>query len=880
MNIDLSNVDLKKIIENETKQKFDEKGLICCPFHEDSSPSLGVKFYDDEKKWRFKCFNPACNESGDAIDFIRSFRSVTMRQAIKLLGLEKERTGNDDYIYKVNLFTDWQKKNQRKDSTLERVHHFKDEHGNFIYSKAKWLDEKGKKFFNYYSMNTETEKIELGLNGKEEVPYNLDQVMKNKEYTIVIVEGEKDVDKGAFSLKGEEYIFTSVKNVKDDLIQSTFKGRKILILGDTGDAGTEYINSIKSILYDSAKTLGIVKLPSLEALGDNKDVSDWLENGKTADDLIEALDRTLDLKSKKELQQDKKGIFSWKQSKDEDGKITYYREYITNFSITKATKISFVDEDEEGIRIIMKPFNRRPIERIGYVAAFNSIKEFKEYLNSMDLTFTGKGDDLTDLKLWVNRYHALDEQEVYAGAKFTLKGENLSFITSSGTLNSSGFDPSTVSQEDINIDVVNIPEITKEELQKLNAYLYTFVDKKNSYCLLGSVFNAICSYQNESSNNKLHHTLIVGESGSGKSTILKNIVASILNYPDEHIKSIGLITHFAMIKTLSGGNYPVLFDEFKPSMMNINRKAQISDVLRNLYDRSTVERGNRSLESKKFRLTRPIFMAGEESYPNNETALYQRSCIIYLSKGEREDEHEESMYFMERNRELLNKLGRSLINIVLDLGVEEYQSMRDTVNSLYSDKIKDRVRETAVNIGVGLELYNKLQRKLGLPLVVGYADLVEQNLLAEVMEDGEDNLSAVEQMIKQYSLMIESHRIEEKHEYGKDIILIEGGELFIKTEELIARLKEYDKRVGAGITILDTKDFKKQAEKSGIITAKGIQKRIDRMNRRMDKYDIFKINALGAFDLTEVIKATKGKNAPLNQEMMTQIELEPDEIPF
>ena len=117
---------------------------------------------------------------------------------------------------------------------------------------------------------------------------------------------------------------------------------------------------------------------------------------------------------------------------------------------------------------------------------------------------------------------------------------------------------------------------------------------------------------------------------------LSNVIATLLNYPAKDIKSIGLISNFGLIRDLSTGNYTSLYDEFKPSSLDRYKIQKLSESLRNLYDRTTITRGDKSFKNKDFQLTRPIIVAGEESYPNGEKALIDRSCIIYLSQRERE----------------------------------------------------------------------------------------------------------------------------------------------------------------------------------------------------------------------------------------------------
>ena len=92
-----------------------------------------------------------------------------------------------------------------------------------------------------------------------------------------------------------------------------------------------------------------------------------------------------------------------------------------------------------------------------------------------------------------------------------------------------------------------------------------------------------------------------------------------------------------------------------------------------MYDRTTITRGDKSFKNKDFQLTRPIVIAGEESYPNGEKALIDRSCIIYLSKRERTEKNVETMKWIIKNESILRKFGRSLIDIVISMTTEQYE---------------------------------------------------------------------------------------------------------------------------------------------------------------------------------------------------------------
>ena len=167
----------------------------------------------------------------------------------------------------------------------------------------------------------------------------------------------------------------------------------------------------------------------------------------------------------------------------------------------------------------------------------------------------------------------------------------------------------------------------------------------------------------------MHHLFIIGESGSGKTTILENVVAPLLNYPIIEKQAMST-TPYAIEKILSIGNYPVLFDEFKPSLMDDRKKARLKDILHKSYDRMPTSRGNKGLELQKLFLNRPMIIAGEEGIMDNEKASITRSCIVYLGKKDRAENSAVAKDWLFDNEVLLKKLGKSLIIESLKMSAE------------------------------------------------------------------------------------------------------------------------------------------------------------------------------------------------------------------
>ena len=807
---ELNDIDLKQLIETESGEKFNREGYIKCPFHSEKTPSMSVKFFPNANKQRYKCWG--CGEQGDALDFIIKYKNYDYNEARRYLGLEVEKSVSESYEETINKFVKNQvsRGNKRGYKPLGTFV-FVDENNKPIYAKVKLLKPDGKKETPYYHI----ENGQVICNrSHDEVPYNyynlLQGIANNK--IVVAVEGEKDANTLSHMLNRNKYVVTSLKDFKNyDKIKSEFM--KVYVIGDTGEAGLKYIDNIKRNLLSACSVFKIINLKGIQALGDNKDVTDWLEAGYTKEDLYNCFDRSLDLKNKNELQQDKHGIYYLKYIKSKED---YDREYITNFNVLEASKVNKVDAEVQGIRIKLKScIDGKIIEKVGGSKIFDDIRAFRNFL-AMDFSFTGKTtNEVVTLKDWILKYFAIDNKEIYSGAQFLPVDDKFEIITAGGTLKSDKKDYSIVSDQ-TEIDMMEVPEITTEELQELIPNLFSFCEYGKALSIIGSAISFLQVGQNIAANEKLHHLLIVGESGTGKSTILEKVVAPLLNYPISEKKAISTTT-FATQKILSTGNYPALFDEFKPSMIDQRKIQKLSDMLRNAYDRSNISRGDKTLEVKDFKLTRPLIIAGEESYYNNEKALATRSCIVYLSKHERTAGNTESMVYLMEHEELLKKLGKSLIMQVLNMPVEEYKSLRSELRREF--KLSDRPLNTAINIACGIELLNKVLIKLDLQPIGDYIRAIEANIREEVLDNGEDALSEVEKMLVMYNNMIQNgcqYVNDEAVKFGE---FKDRGKVYIRTQLMIDAIFKYvnDVREIDSKTLLNSRDFKKQARKAGYI---------------------------------------------------------------
>ena len=189
------------------------------------------------------------------------------------------------------------------------------------------------------------------------------------------------------------------------------------------------------------------------------------------------------------------------------------------------------------------------------------------------------------------------------------------------------------------------------------------------------IFNNLLVAHNAEINGRLHHLLMIGEAGSGKTTMLESVILPLLNYPTNAKEAIGLTNNFPMVANLCQGNYCAIYEEYKPSELTIQQNSFISNLIRNLYDRQSIKKGQKDLSTISFQLSRPLVLVGEESYPNNEKAAIERSCIVYLAKKDRTKKSHNSLMWLRDNTKILNKFGYSMLKQALELNIEDYKDL-------------------------------------------------------------------------------------------------------------------------------------------------------------------------------------------------------------
>ncbi len=127
-----------------------------------------------------------------------------------------------------------------------------------------------------------------GLGDKQKFLYRLPELLAHEGGYVFIPEGEKDVNTlVALGL-------TATTNLGGsggwrDSYNQFLKDKSIILLPDNDAPGRKHVNGIAIALSSIAKEIRVVELPDLPEKGD---VTDWIEAGKTLEDLMAEVNRT------------------------------------------------------------------------------------------------------------------------------------------------------------------------------------------------------------------------------------------------------------------------------------------------------------------------------------------------------------------------------------------------------------------------------------------------------------------------------------------------------------------------------------------------------------------------------------------------------------
>ncbi len=214
-----------------------------CPAHNDGNPSLAVK------------------EDRDGSALLHCFAGCTY----------------EDILRSIGLWKDTPVKEERIKAKIVAVYDYVDEAGELRYQAVRFEPKNfrqrrpdGKGGFIY------------NLDGIPRLLYNLPALLEPTEEYVFIVEGEKDAD-NLNAIGGIATTNSGGASKWDKSFNKYFANKDVVIIPDNDISGTQHAEIVSKQIYRSAKSVRIVELPSEVA---KYDVSDYIDDGNTLDDLL------------------------------------------------------------------------------------------------------------------------------------------------------------------------------------------------------------------------------------------------------------------------------------------------------------------------------------------------------------------------------------------------------------------------------------------------------------------------------------------------------------------------------------------------------------------------------------------------------------------
>lgn len=741
-----------------------------------------------------------------------------------------------------------------EDYKFDNAYFYTDERGTLVAVKIKYklvnpaADKKSKKFVQ--RVIRENKILAASVETVDKLPkqyiYNAPAVQHaiREGYYVYLVEGEKDADTLIYNGLCATSFATGAGSMFDDY-KSQLRGAKLIICGDFDEPGRKHVEKVRKFLYNEVEKMYVVEyLPELSKLDNAKaDITDWINAGHTVKEFTDyVFESCLDVKNDYQLQESKDDYRYGITKVIYDGKGTKTEKLITNFTIDGINIINRVDTEEEYFEMIIRTKSNQIIKRRGSVLVFNDVRKFRDFLNSSDLVFRGNIDILIDMKEWCFKYKKRETTTAYdVGGIRKINNEWL-FVTSDGAFNSDFvYDKSKIYYEDDNFSDFQFVELpTKEEVEEIYESLLSFNKKEITYTVLGHVGAMLLNGKFKELDIKLNHLAIFGEAGAGKSTIAEDVIMPLMNFDVKN--NARDVTNFAFVKETSRNTtIPFFADEYKPSTFLLKKNQELSNLLRNIYDRNSSVRGNKNLTTTKITPVRPLVLIGEEGYWQDETALIERSNIIYASRFTRAIESKDHVDNLINNKRTLNKFGKLLVRLVLEMDEKKFTGFRQNCTKLVS--FKDRVLTTFINtvqglnvIRIGLKYYGiELDFKEGVEYIIKNID---DNVL-------QNRVEAKTQLEKMFELIDEMISNKVNLNDGLRVEKVDDA-VYMYIPVIYPNLKKYIKDYSRDTNVLSKDDFIKQLKSSKyLLSGTVVPVRLNGPLRKCYKIDLTLLEELG-----------------------------------
>lgn len=497
-------------------------------------------------------------------------------------------------------------------------------------------------------------------------------------------------------------------------------------------------------------------------------------------------------------------------------------EEISNFVMRPVNGIQ--SEDNSFVDIEFTTVNGRIFQRRFCGTDFSTVQRFKvaiKQISGLDMVYSGTEKDLANIQLYMNnKYREYNHCRGVSCIGLYQEGEKWNYVGMEASINHRNeLIDSIVSIVEnngaLNSDIINTGMIAGTELKSLAGNLFKFNTPERTVSILG--WCCVCFFKERlrQRNIKLSHLVLEGAAGSGKSETLEKVIQPIFGLTGSGIACSG-ITKFSNLKSTSSTNtLPIIFEEYKPHKMGKATVEIVSAIVRDTYDCHTEIRGKQNLSVVNYMRKSPICIVGEAGF--NESAARERIIDVQFAVSDRTEEHTQNFKQLEKKRELLGRLGKSMLMLALNMPDKDFESFIGKSKAFANLNLKSRVELGVSNMYLGILLLKDLfesyhldfEKCTGITLTE-IRNALTNNIMG-AMDEGGGVRSAADNIIQKFDVMALKGRIRDGDTF---IVNRESNELCLRVntiyDEFTKYVKEYDIR---DIDMLPQGDFTKQLRK-------------------------------------------------------------------
>jgi hypothetical protein len=262
------------------------------------------------------------------------------------------------------------------------------------------------------------------------------------------------------------------------------------------------------------------------------------------------------------------------------------------------------------------------------------------------------------------------------------------------------------------------------------------------------------------------------------------------------------------------------FDEYKPSTLGKPILNEFHNAMRDIYDGEHGERGKADQMVRKYEITAPLCVMGEEA--PFEPAIRERSIILQFSKADIADRKEYGKLLADLStmnvmfgKALTQSLGKTVLNTALGLSPQKVKSAYTEILRDIRDNLDPRVMNNIAVVLTGIWLLEQACFALGTTFKEAFG-IDRENVKPEVIKAVKDyTLDGVENSkgVVENSLEVMDRMVPGVLKSGYHFKLCDRDKIALHFKRIYDEFTEYVRSKAIAGEFVDFNNFKAQIRK-------------------------------------------------------------------